>query len=451
VRRALSLTAATAVAALLLAACSSAISTPSGNTGTTATPGSGAGEGTNSAAAAGTGALAGVHIPDAWSPITVVPIGDPTFPVLGTDGKYHVAYDLELTNASRLPATLDKLEVVDAHEPSKVITSFSGKQLIDPSCPYGNCNRLKVAPAGEATDATIAPSESRTVYVDFVVDTLAQAPKATLHHLFGTGSSGPAAKTPSPFDYLAAPFDTSGGTPRVIGPPVKGPNWVALNGCCEPGFPHRGSLLPVNGKLNNSQRFAIDWKQTNAQGEFVTGDKTKNESYVDYGVNIYAVADGTVVSILDGEEANAPGVLPVTDPVLAAKITLQNVDGNHIVLDLGGHVYAMYAHMIKGTLTVKPGDKVKKGDVIGKLGNTGNANASHMHFQLMNDPSLLEGDGLPYVIDTFTYRGQVDPELVINSNDYVTGEFFDAKTLPAGQTRTDQLPLNLAIVDFPTS
>lgn len=98
-----------------------------------------------------------------------------------------------------------------------------------------------------------------------------------------------------------APVDIAAGTPRVIGPPVKGKNWVALNGCCEPGWPHRTSLNSLNGKLNNSKRFAIDWKQLNNKGEFYTGDKMRNESYVDYGSTIYAVVDGTVVGLLDNE------------------------------------------------------------------------------------------------------------------------------------------------------
>ncbi len=86
---------------------------------------------------------------------------------------------------------------------------------------------------------------------------------------------------------------------------------------------------------------------------------------------------------------------------------MQTVDGNHIVQDIGGGVWAFYAHLQKGTLLVKPGDKVKKGQVIAKLGNTGNSNASHMHFQLMNGPSVLGSDGVPYVIDRFSYDGQV--------------------------------------------
>jgi len=108
----------------------------------------------------------------------------------------------------------------------------------------------------------------------------------------------------------------------------------------------------------------------------------------------------------------------------------------------------MYAHLIKGSLLVGVGDKVKKGDVLAKLGNTGNSNAPHLHFQLMDGPSFLSADGLPYVIDGFTYEGQVDPELIIEADDFLSGQFLQGK-LPAGEPRADELPLNLAIVDFP--
>ncbi|HET9601951.1 MAG TPA: M23 family metallopeptidase [Acidimicrobiales bacterium] len=359
-------------------------------------------------------------MPDAYTPLTLVPVSSGTFPFLGTDGKYHVAYDLQLTNASRVPATLEKIDVVDGLDPETVIASFSGTQLVDPSCPVGDCNRLRLLPSAPAPGAAIPPQESRAVLIDFTFDSLEDAPEAVMHHLYGTGAAGPPARTPTPIDYVVAPFDISAGTPRVIAPPLKGDNWIALNGCCEPGWPHRTSLNSVNGKLSNSQRFAIDWKRVNDEGEFYTGDKNKNESYVDYGSPIYAVADGTVVATLNDQEANAPGVLPADDPVLGPKLTVENVDGNHIVLDIGGGVFAMYAHLIKGSLTVEVGDKVKKDDKMAELGNTGKANASHLHFQLMDGPSLLQADGLPYVIDEFAYVGQVSPEAVLAADDFLS-------------------------------
>ncbi|MEE2033434.1 M23 family metallopeptidase [Rhodococcus chondri] len=394
------------------------------------------------------GSVAGVTVPDAFTALTLDTIGNSPLPFRGTDGKYHVAYDLQLTNATKVPASLDKIDVVDGADPTKIIASFSGSALIDPTCVFGDCNRLRDLPAGYIDSAAIPPQESRVLFIDFALDSPDQAPKAVLHHLYGTGAASPAFGAPGPIDYLTTPVAFSEQTVPVISPPVRGDNWIALNGCCEPGFPHRSSVMSVNGKLNNSQRFAIDWKRTNDQGEFYTGDKTSNESYVDYGTDILAVADATVVSILDGMEANAPGVLPASDPALAAKLTVENVDGNHVVLDLGDGVYAMYAHMISGSVTVEAGDKVTKGQVLGKLGNTGNANASHLHFQLMDGPSLLEADSLPYEFDGFDYEGQVAPQQIADSDNYLSGTFLQGK-LPEGESRSNELPLNLAIVNFP--
>ncbi|MCR2810904.1 MULTISPECIES: M23 family metallopeptidase [unclassified Microbacterium] len=388
-----------------------------------------------------------MSVPDTFTALTLTAIGNPPLPFRGTDGKYHVAYDLHLMNATQVPATLDTIEVVDAADPAKIVASFSGTALIDPTCAFGDCNRLRDLPAGYIDSATVPPQESRVVFIDFAFDSLDRAPAALLHRIVGTGALSPAFGAPGPIDYLTTPVAFSSQAVPVIAPPVRGENWIALNGCCEPGFPHRSSLMSVNGKLNNSQRFAIDWKRTDDKGQFYSGDKTSNESYVDYGTDILAVADGTVVSILDGMPANAPGVLPAHDPELAAKLTVENVDGNHVVLDLGDGVYAMYAHMISGSLTVKVGDTVVEGQVLGHLGNTGNANASHLHFQLMDGPSLLEADSLPYELKSFDYDGQVSPQSIADADDYLSGTFLAGK-LPKPDARTTQLPLNLAIIDF---
>ena len=95
------------------------------------------------------------------------------------------------------------------------------------------------------------------------------------------------------------------------------------------------------------------------------------------------------------------------------------------------------------------GDRVTKGQVIAKLGNTGNANASHMHFHLMDGPSVLGSDGLPYVIDRFSYDGQVAPQTILDADDFLSGQFLQGR-LPTPEPRTDQLPAALAIVNFPT-
>ncbi len=391
----------------------------------------------------------GITVKDAYTPVLVQVNNPPTVPVAGTDGKFHVAYNLLLQNASGVPATIRKLEVVDATNASKVLATFSDKQLVDPACNFGDCNRLRALPATPVKDTVIPPQQARVLFVDYVFGSRGDAPKYVMHHLYLDGAVSPVTKTPVPVDYTVTPYSISASGPITIGPPLKGKNWVALNGCCEPGWPHRSSPLPLNGNLVGGQLFAIDWKQTNNQGAFYTGDKTRNESYADYGSEIIAVADGTVTGILDGQDANAPGVLPAEDPVLGPKLTVQNVDGNHIVLDIGNGAYAFYAHLIKGSLLVKAGDQVTKGQVIAKLGNTGNANAPHLHFQVMNGPSAIASPGIPYVIDSFDYQGQISPQRIYDADNYLTGNFFGPDRHPTPETRTNLLPMAWAIINFP--
>jgi hypothetical protein len=356
-----------------------------------------------------------------------------TAPALGTDGKYHVVYELVLTNAKGLPATLQKVEVLDGDNPSRVITTFEGNTVL---------HRLFTLAPTPATNADIEPNGSRLFFIELAFDSRAQVPRSLLHHLYLLGANGPAAKTATPTDYMVAPLSLDHLRTPVIGPPLKGDGWVAANGCCTTGIVHRGSVQTVNGSLFDAQRFAIDWMRLDAQSRFVHGDASDVHNYTGYGADVIAVADGTVIDTLNTLDDQVPGKLP--DP---SSITLQNVDGNHVVLDLGGGFYAFYAHMRKGSVTVKPGDKVKRGQVIGKLGNSGNTSAPHLHFHIVTGPSVLGSDGVPYVIDRFAMAGQV-PVSQFNAAPDVTGVWGQNRLNPAS-ARTGQFPLNLNIINFP--
>jgi murein DD-endopeptidase MepM/ murein hydrolase activator NlpD len=77
--------------------------------------------------------------------------------------------------------------------------------------------------------------------------------------------------------------------------------------------------------------------------------------------------------------------------------------GNHVVLDLGGGVYAALAHLRRGSLLVRRGDRVAAGQQLAECGNSGNSAEPHLHFQLMDHPSVLQAAGLPL---RFTAPGQ---------------------------------------------
>ena len=147
-----------------------------------------------------------------------------------------------------------------------------------------------------------------------------------------------------------------------------------------------------------AQRFAIDWEQIDAENRVVKGDTKTLSNYVIYGREVLAVADGTVVSSRNDLPEQVPGALP-------QGMTIDQADGNFVVLDIGGGSYVLYAHMQPGSVTVKAGAKVKRGDVLGKVGNTGNTQAPHLHLHVMDGPSPLQSNGIPYVFDSFKLDG----------------------------------------------
>jgi murein DD-endopeptidase MepM/ murein hydrolase activator NlpD len=141
--------------------------------------------------------------------------------------------------------------------------------------------------------------------------------------------------------------------------------------------------------------------QLREDGRTWTGDQLKNESYRAYGAEALAVANATVVAVKDGIPENVPG--PTSR---AVPITLETVSGNHVILDLGQGQYAFYAHLQPGSLRVKAGDKVKRGQVLGLVGNSGNSTEPHLHFHTSNKNSPLSSEGLPYVLDSFEIQGK---------------------------------------------
>jgi len=189
-----------------------------------------------------------------------------------------------------------------------------------------------------------------------------------------------------------APITPASTAAVAISPPLDGADWLAANG---PGkaSPHRRAFIPIEGRGRIAQRFAIDWVRLNLNGQTFTGDARDNKNYRAYGADALAVADAVVAATKDGIPENIPGLTSRAVP-----ITLETVGGNHIVLDLGGGRYAFYAHLQPGSLRVKTGDRVTRGQVIGLVGNSGNSTEPHLHFHVSDGVSPLGSEGLPYAL-----------------------------------------------------
>ncbi len=370
---------------------------------------------------------------DQFTPVVISPLMPSTMAFPGTDGRQHVVYELVLTNANATLATLQKLEVLDALDPAKVLATYEGKDLLPQLRTTGNT---------AAETAEIEFNGTRLFLIDLELDSKAIPPRRLLHRVQLLGGSSPSHKpaTPEPLSYTAAPIDLRSGLP-VIGPPLVGNGWIAANGCCGVTGVHRSSSLPVNGRIYFAQRFAIDWMRLDPSGRLVHDDSSDVRNYTCYGADVLAVADGKVVGMLNTLDDQKPGTLP--DP---KTINVENVDGNHVVLDLGHGVFAFYAHLQKNSVQVAVGDRVKRGQVLGKLGNTGNTSAPHLHFHLMDGPSVLGSQGLPYEIDSFVLTGQI-PITKFDAAPGVEGDWSEG-LFPTPSPRKNQYPMDLAVVDF---
>ncbi len=372
---------------------------------------------------------------DVFSPLVITALAPEPIPVTGTDGKVHVVYELQVLNASPLPATITRVETLRGGP--------DGQVLFTSAAPEVAARTVLVGAPKFGTVAEIPGGRAAVLLEDDVYPSRADVPERVTHRINST-FRGSRTKVSSLSNYypltatdVGGVVTTSSASPPVIGPPLPGDDWLATNGCC--GFSaHRGVIMPFGGRINGSERFAIDYNRVNMAakpivdlqaGRVVTwkGDPTKNESYLAWDSPVLSVADGTVVNVVSDAPDISPGALP-------AEVPIGEATGNRVIVDIGDGVYALFAHLRQASATVKVGDKVTKGQVIGRLGNSGNTSEPHLHFQLTRSAAPLVGDNLPYEFDRFTYVGVFKD----------TGELDTSAAGP----RTNQLPLANSITDY---
>ncbi|MHA1218211.1 MAG: M23 family metallopeptidase [Candidatus Heimdallarchaeaceae archaeon] len=178
-------------------------------------------------------------------------------------------------------------------------------------------------------------------------------------------------------------------------------------------LPLKGAWIPINTFDNpyehrrmHSQEFGFDLVKVDKDMNLSTNSGKKNEMFSFYGEEVIAIADGVVVDTFDHlpENPAAGELLPEEDlgKIIMELGYLPIAAGNYVVIEHPGKEYSFYAHLIPNNLKVKSGDKVKQGQVLGLLGNSGNSTAPHLHFQLMQGPNPLTARGLPCKFNNLT-------------------------------------------------
>jgi hypothetical protein len=363
-------------------------------------------------------ASAAAQTPEQSTAILVTPMHDAQI-VRGDDGLDHVEYALLVINAFAGPVTLSRLAVVDPAGKEWMI--LEGEAL----------SAATQTLLAQTPGATIPASAVVSVDVDLAIAP-GTAPKSLSHRIAYTiAPDAPLASMLGSMTVEGPEVPVDAQPALLITPPLKGAGWFAVNGCCGPNV-HRDTRIAINGaRIETSETFAIDWVRVE-NGRMFEGDGARNEQHYAFGADLLAVADGTVVSVRDGMPEETP-----FKPVVAVKAP-EDYGGNHVVIEIAPGAFAAYAHIQTGSVAVKQGDRVKAGDIIGKLGNSGNITAPHLHFAILDKTNFFAGRSLPYVIDRFIYAGTAKPS--------------DLTTLNISGTPrpvTNAYPLYLGVQDYP--
>jgi murein DD-endopeptidase MepM/ murein hydrolase activator NlpD len=335
-------------------------------------------------------------------------------------GKTFLQYELHLTNFAPQPLTLQRVSVMD--DQGQELATLDGDALN---------HAVRRAGTNSETERTqISPGVDAVVYLTVPLHGSVAAPLHLSHRAAFVAAESTASSTVD-----GAALTVQPATAPELGPPLRGGPWVAIyDASWERG--HRRVLYAVNGSVHVPGRFAIDWIRVGPQGGFARGGGKLPSQWLGYGADVLAVTDAVVAST--GEGIVEPGSLAEG---AAHKVPLENAAGNYVALDLGNGRYAFYEHLKPGSITVKAGQHVRRGEVIGKLGYTGESTGPHLHFHVSDANTPLAAEGLPYGLNFFRVLGA-----------YASIEAFAEghpwQPLSVVDIRHGELPAPLSVVNF---
>jgi len=339
---------------------------------------------------------------------------------LKADNKYYLVYEIYVTNYEHDSILLNSLTVnekkFEKNDLANMVHAI-GVEPVDLSGWTFNLNKnpekkgfhINIIFGGKDKNTellTLDPGASKMIYVWLPFDKMSDVPSQLTEKLtYQLDDDQTYTVTPAPIAIQKT-------QPIIVDPPLKGTDWVAVNGPSNTSQ-HRNARLVINGHNYFAQRYAIDWIKRDAQGNSFKGDESKNESYYCYGENVYAVANGKIVAIKDDLPENVPN-----SGKTAVDINYDTVGGNYVVLQIDKNHYAFYAHLIPGSIKVKVGDNVRRGQILARLGNTGNSSEPHLHFHIVDGPSFVGANGIPYGFSHFE-RKMLSGKFENDSNELV--------------------------------
>ncbi len=324
-----------------------------------------------------------------------VEVACPSPPIAVMIGKNKVfVYELHLTNFDVVPLMLKQISIFGTRENA----TLKGEKLSTAMIRIGAPTIMMtpgVTSAGSSNTRTLDPGGRNVVFLWIELPANQSVPASLRHQLVFSSAPAGTEKTrdatledfPVPVDHDPVP---------VLSPPFDGGIWLAGHGPANDSD-HRRGIFAIDGHIYSPERFAIDWVKVGPNGDTHHDDASKNENWWGWREPVLAVADGKITEVVDEFPDNTPCVLP--------PVTLDNIDGNHIVLQIARDRFVTYAHLQRGSIKVRSGDHVRRGEVLALLGNSGNATAAHLHLQVTDQNSVLQSQGVPFVFAAFTYLG----------------------------------------------
>ncbi|MBV9748490.1 MAG: M23 family metallopeptidase [Acetobacteraceae bacterium] len=348
------------------------------------------------------------HPPANLTPLSLQVLQRSIEPVPATDGLIHLAYVAQATNTQATPATIVGVVPVDpiagfVPTGTNLITDEQGRSVA------GKVKLFVTSPDSTLPDdgpemepptafsASVPAGNSGLMFFDVTYTDPAQIPRLLSHAItLAAPDGGPGVAG------LTNPVPVGCRALAVVHPPLVGQGWTAFNACCTYAAYHRTAVPPVNGLLQAGQQFAIDYIQIGPDNTCCHGPVAAVTSWYGYGTPVLAAAPGVVVEVTNGMPDQEP--VGTITPLPPARIT-----GNSIIEYIGAGQYALYAHLKPGTIpvSIRQGARLRTGDLIGRVGNSGNSGAPHLHFQLMDNSSFADATGLPFVFDTQVLEGRV--------------------------------------------
>ena len=337
-------------------------------------------------------------------------------PATTTDGKRHLLYEIQLASQEAAPITLQSLTV--RTDTGRTLVTYDAEEL------------PQVMSTRSGATNTLAPSQAGTVWIDLAFPRGTALPRALEHH-FSISVEG------QTYTFDAARTGVEARPAMTIGSPLRGGPYLNFNGCCEP-HPHRIAVVAVDGVPYLSERFAADFIKLDANGSAADGEITGNASFLGYDEPVYAVADGRVVSTMN----TVPENTPLNEPP-GTQFTQRTILGNSVVLELADGTYAAYGHLKPGSVRVRPGQRVHRGQPLARVGNSGQSGAPHLHFQLSDGPDPIASDGRPYAFRSFRHTG-----MATNVEQFLMGAAPADVTPSRNPSRHDQMPMHASVIDF---